>query len=224
MLGGPLKRSGFPPPSGSVTPPRCGLFLRRRSHLGAGLATLVYRAPVLQDLPAWEVDQAVNVATKRAGLERALGAVPERVTQVAMDFDHQDLSETLAAHGYQGDVPTFFVLEAVSQYLTQAGIEATFDFLAKAPAGSRLAFTYVKKSFLDGQDVGAQKLLYKSAVQKKLWLFGLDPDEVTEFLAPYGWHVLEHLDSTEVAARYVPGTGRSIQSMGIEPVVYAEKR
>ena len=193
-------------------------------NLGAGLDTLVYRAPVLQDLPAWEVDQKVNVAIKRAGLERALGAVPKRVTQVAMDFDRQDLSEVLAAHGYQGDVPTFFVLEAVSQYLTRTGIESAFDFLAKAPARSRLAFTYVKKSFLEGQDVGKQKLLYKRTVQKKLWLFGLNPDEVTEFLAPYGWHVLEHLDSTEVAARYVPATGRSMQSMGLEPVVYAEKR
>ena len=32
MLGGPRTRSSFPPPSGSVTPPRCGLFLLRRSH------------------------------------------------------------------------------------------------------------------------------------------------------------------------------------------------
>ena len=32
MLGGPLERSGFPPPSGRFTPPRCGLFLLRRSH------------------------------------------------------------------------------------------------------------------------------------------------------------------------------------------------
>ena len=32
MLGGPLERSGFPPPAGSFTPPRCGLFLLRRSH------------------------------------------------------------------------------------------------------------------------------------------------------------------------------------------------
>ena len=36
MLGGPLKRSGFPPPSGTVTPPRCGLFLRRRSQIELG--------------------------------------------------------------------------------------------------------------------------------------------------------------------------------------------
>ena len=32
MLGGPRTRSSFPPPSGSVTPPRCGLFLLRRSQ------------------------------------------------------------------------------------------------------------------------------------------------------------------------------------------------
>ena len=34
MLGGPLERSGFPPPAGSFTPPRCGLFLLRRSQAG----------------------------------------------------------------------------------------------------------------------------------------------------------------------------------------------
>ena len=33
MLGGPRERSGFPPPSGRVTPPLCGLVLLRRSQL-----------------------------------------------------------------------------------------------------------------------------------------------------------------------------------------------
>ena len=32
MLGGPHQRSGFPPPSGRVTPPLCGLVLLRRSQ------------------------------------------------------------------------------------------------------------------------------------------------------------------------------------------------
>ena len=30
-------------------------------------------------------------------------------------------------------------------------MRATFDWLAKAAPGSRLAFTYVRKSFLDGK-------------------------------------------------------------------------
>ena len=42
MLGGPRERSGFPPPSGRVTPPLCGLVLLRRSQadVRAALADL----------------------------------------------------------------------------------------------------------------------------------------------------------------------------------------
>ncbi len=38
MLGGPRERSGFPPPSGSFTPPLCGLVLLRRSQADRVLA------------------------------------------------------------------------------------------------------------------------------------------------------------------------------------------
>ena len=117
-----------------------------------------------------------------------------------------------------------FVLEAVTQYLTDDGIASTFDFLAQAPAGSRLLFTYVKRSFLDGEDVGALKFLYKATVGKGIWHFGLDPDAVADFLAPYGWHILAHRSSEEIAAGYISATGRTIRTMSIEPVVYAVKR
>jgi O-methyltransferase involved in polyketide biosynthesis len=46
---------------------------------------------------------------------------------------------------------TLFVGEAVTQYLTEQGVRATFDWLAEAAPGSRLAFTYVRKDFLDGK-------------------------------------------------------------------------
>ena len=41
MLGGPLERSGFPPPSGGFTPSRCGLFcsaVLTFGGIGAGVA------------------------------------------------------------------------------------------------------------------------------------------------------------------------------------------
>jgi hypothetical protein len=43
MLGGPRERSGFPPPSSGVTPPRCGLFLLRRSQPDEAAAELARR-------------------------------------------------------------------------------------------------------------------------------------------------------------------------------------
>ena len=193
-------------------------------NLGAGMDTLVFRSKALASLPAWEVDQPINVAAKRKGLERALGAVPDRVTQVAIDFDHEDLSQKLGDAGYAGDVPTLFIMEAVTQYLTDDGIASTFDFLSKAPSGSRLLFTYVKQSFLDGDDIGDLKLVYKGTVQKGIWHFGLEPESVVDFLAPFGWDVIAHDSSEEFAERYISTTGRSIKTMSIEPVVYAVKR
>lgn len=110
-------------------------------NLGAGLDTRVYRLPDLSNKPVWEVDQPENVEPKRARLRKLLGAVPPRVALVPIDFDCEELDTVLAAHGYPAKERTFFVWEAVTQYLTGAGIGADFDYLATAawqPSGFHL--------------------------------------------------------------------------------------
>jgi len=116
-------------------------------NLGAGFDTRAYRLPALAEVPVWEVDQPENIDAKRSRLREVLKEVPTHVTLVPIDFDHQELGAVLSSHGYAGDTRTFFIWEAVTQYLTETGIRTTFGFLAKAPAGSRLAFTYVRKDF-----------------------------------------------------------------------------
>lgn len=54
--------------------------------------------------------------------------------------------------------------------------------------------------------------------------FGLDPETVVYFLAPYGCEVVAHEGSEDITARYNPATGRTIRTMPIEPVGYAAKR
>ncbi len=193
-------------------------------NLGAGFDTLAYRLDALADVPVWEVDQPVNIEAKRSGLEKVLGEVPAHVTLVSIDFDSEDLAAALASHGYALDKKTFFILEAVTQYLTEAGIRTTFDFLAKAPTGSRLVFTYVHKDFMDGKVFYGHEFLYKKMLLKdKIWLFGMDPEDVADFLGGYGWRVLEHLGYEELAEVYVKPTGRKLESLALERVVYAEK-
>lgn len=193
-------------------------------NLGAGFDTLVYRLDALADIPVWEVDQPVNIDAKRSGLRRARPG-PTGVTLVPVDFDHQDLATELAGHSYQHDGPTFFILEAVSQYLTQAGIQATFGFLAKAKPGSRLVFTYVREDFIEGRDFrGLEPLHRKLVVDDKMWLFGLDPERVSEFLDRYGWRLVEDMGCDALAERYAKATGRALDATGIERVVHAEKR
>jgi methyltransferase (TIGR00027 family) len=193
-------------------------------NLGAGFDTRAYRLPALAALPVWEVDQPVNVEPKRARLRKLLGAVPSHVALVPIDFDREELGAVLAAHGYPAKGRTFFVWEAVTQYLTEAGIGAAFDFLATAARGSRLAFTYVRKDFLDGQLMYDGETLHKRyVVRDKLWLFGMAPEDVGTFLGSHGWDVVEHLGYEELAERYVEPTGRELSSSPIERIVYAEK-
>ena len=193
-------------------------------NLGAGFDTRAYRLPALVKVPVWEVDQPDNIDAKRSRLRRVLEEVPAHVTLVPIDFDQQELGAVLASHGYAADRKTFFIWEGVTQYLTEAGIRTTLGFFANAPAGSRLAFTYIRKDFIDGKILYDHMYLYKRFVLKdKSWLFGMEPEEMADFLAVYGWQVLEHLGYEELAEWYVKPTGRELLSTPLERMVYAEK-
>ncbi len=193
-------------------------------NLGAGFDTRVYRLPALANVPAWEVDQPGNIDAKRSRLRKVLGKVPAHVRLVPIDFDREELEAVLMAHAYDADSRTFFIWEAVTQYLTEAGIQGTFGFLAKAPAGSRLVFTYIRKDFIDGKALYGAEYLYKTMVLRdKSFLFGMNPEDVADFLGGYGWRVLEHIGYEELAERYVEPTGRQLLSTPLERMVYAEK-
>ena len=193
-------------------------------NLGAGFDTRAFRLEALADVPVWEVDQPQNNDAKRSRLEKLFTEFPPHVTLVPIDFDHEDLASVLASLGYRLDKKTFFIWEGVTQYLTEDGIRATFDFLSKAPAGSRLVFTYTPRDFIAGEVFYGQEYLYKRMVLKdKMWHYGMDPDHVDDFLGEYGWRLLEHLGYDELGEQYVKPTGRMLLSMAIERMVLAEK-
>lgn len=193
-------------------------------NLGAGFDTRAYRLPARAGVPVWELDLPENVESKRARLRKLFGAVPVHVELVPIDLDRADLSTVLLSHGYAANDRTFFVWEAVSQYLTESGVRATFDFLARAVRGSYLAFTYVRSDFLGGEVMyGLEDLHRKYVVRDKVWLFGMAPENVEDFLGAYGWSVVEHVGYEELAARYVKPTGRELASTPVERMVYALK-
>lgn len=192
-------------------------------NLGAGFDTRAYRLPALAALPVWEVDQPENITAKRDQLQKLFGVVPTHVTLVPLDFDHEALGTVLTKHGYTPNQRTFFIWEAVTQYLTAAGVRATFDFLAQAISGSLLSFTYIRKDFLEGHVMYDQASLYKQYVTPQIWRFGLAPEEVADFLGAYGWRIIEHLGYDELAERYVKPTGRALATTPLEQMVYAQK-
>ena len=193
-------------------------------NLGAGFDTRLYRFEALRNIPCWEVDQPINIAAKESVLKSVLKTVPENVTLTGINFVEQEIGELLKQSGYQAGVKTFFVWEAVSQYLNDAAVTKVFDFFAKAPAGSQLVFTYIPKDFIDGTNLYNQEKFYKRVVLKdKIWQFGFDPTTLGELLGRIGWKLVKDLGYAELSDRYVKPTGRNLGVLRIERVVYAEK-
>jgi methyltransferase (TIGR00027 family) len=192
--------------------------------LGAGFDTLAYRLARTTRIPIFEVDQPVNIARKTAAVRRALGAQPGSVRLVPLDFEHDDVMSVLADHGYRPDSRTFFVWEAVTQYLSSEAVQQTLTKLRSAPTGSRLVFTYVRRDFIDGINLYGAEGLYRRFVQRRqLWHFGLPPQEVATFLAGHGWQLSEQAGPDLIMQRYVEPTGRHLTVSPIEWTAYAEK-
>ena len=193
-------------------------------NLGAGFDTRLYRFEALRNIPCWEVDQPINITAKERVLKSALKTVPENVTLTGINFVEQEIGELLKQSGYQAGAKTFFVWEAVSQYLNDAAVKKVFDFFAKAPAGSQLVFTYIPRDFIDGTNLYNQEKFYKRVVLKdKIWQFGFDPTTLGELLGRIGWKLVKDLGYAELGDRYVKPTGRNLGVLQIERVVYAEK-
>ena len=100
--------------------------------LGAGLDTLAYRLARQTRIPIFEVDQPVNIERKAKAVRRVLGELPGSVRLVPLDFERDDVLTALAERGYRADYRTFFVWEAVTQYLTADAVHATLESLRPA--------------------------------------------------------------------------------------------
>jgi methyltransferase (TIGR00027 family) len=159
-----------------------------------------------------------NSDRKRAALQRLYGRVPDGVTLVPLDFQTQSLPDVLPLKG-----KTFFVWEAVTQYLGEDAVRSVFRYLSTAAAGSGLVFTYVREDFLSGRAMYGAEAAYKRFVlsQPPLWTFGMDPAKVAGFLAEYGWRLVEDVGPAEFTERYVQPAGRQLAVSEIERSVSA---
>jgi methyltransferase (TIGR00027 family) len=192
-------------------------------NLGAGLDTHAFQKEFRQ-VPVYEVDLPENIRYKQTKMIEVFGRVPENLNLVPVDFMQEDLASALSRAGYRQAQKTFFIWEAVTQYLSLEGVRKTFDFLARSISGSQLVFTYIDQRFIDGSDhFGLEKMYQAYRRREQIWQFGLLPDQVGSFLAEFGWSELEQVGSPEYQERYLQPRGRQLAVMPIERAVFAQK-
>lgn len=193
-------------------------------NLGAGYDTRIFRLPALSNVPVFEIDQPEIIKKKKTQLLKLFPSVPSHLKLISVDFDREDMSTKLRSNGYSFESKSFFIMEALTQYLTERGINETFEFLAKASSGSQLVFTYIRKDFFEGRVMYGWEKGYKKYVLKdKVWLFGMDPEEWPGFLKRYGWEVSEDVSYEALSPQYVKPTRRNLASAPIERILLARK-
>ncbi|QZT38252.1 SAM-dependent methyltransferase [Halosquirtibacter xylanolyticus] len=192
-------------------------------NVGAGWDTRLCRLDEVKHIPSWELDQAINISSKKEAIEQALGTFPKHIKQVCIDLNTEDPGSALEAHYFEVSKPTFFIMEAVLQYLEQGAVDRIFESLVKSPVGSYVAFTYVVDDFIQGKNIFGQHMMYKMTVKSGLWKTGFTPKSIHLYLEKYGWDIVEETGYDRLNDRYVKPTGRKLGVMPLERMVFARK-
>jgi methyltransferase (TIGR00027 family) len=141
--------------------------------LGAGFDTRCYRLQDRNRIRCFEVDGAATQNFKRQMLRRAL-VDTTGVSYIAADFVKDDWREKLRSAGFQVDLASFFLWEAVTMYLTTEAVDDTLRKIAETAAGSVVAFDYVSSEAIERPSL---YLRYSQAVMRaagERWRFGID--------------------------------------------------
>jgi methyltransferase (TIGR00027 family) len=171
--------------------------------LGAGFDTRAYRLPSAQRVITFELDHPETSHAKQATLQRAFGSLLSHVRFVEIDFNQQPMTDALHQAGFDRTRPACFIWEGVTNYLTSEAIDDTLRQIAQSATGSILLFTYIHRGVLDRPDqfFGAEKMMARLQSYGEPWTFGLYPEEIQEYLADSGLHLIEDLSVAEVWQR-----------------------
>jgi methyltransferase (TIGR00027 family) len=193
--------------------------VRQMVVLGAGYDTRAYRISAVKDVVrVFEVDRPPILERKTEVITRVLGAVPDHVTAVPLDLEHEDLWKRLTRAGFSADLSTLFVLEGLLMYLPREAVERLLDGIARhAPEGSSLLFDCVPQSLADGtlEQEGARNILAYTVERGEPILSGFAEGEVEPFLARLGFSGVTVVTSSEYGRMYYHGknAGRPISSL-----------
>jgi methyltransferase (TIGR00027 family) len=190
--------------------------------LGAGYDSRAYRLSALAAVPVVEID---HPATQRAKMQVVKARIPAgRRTHVR--FVPLDLSrEKLDAAGLDTAARTVVIWEGVTNYLTADAVDATLRSLAGTLAqGSRIVFTYVDRSALEGTGGFAGVEEWHAEVRRhgEPWTFGFDPASLPSYLADRGLRLMLDVSAREAAARYLSPLGRDEPTAGFYRIAQAE--
>ena len=175
--------------------------------LGAGFDTRALRfAHKNQGTKVFELDVATTQQPKVDILRREKVPLPKELTFVSIDFNKDDLFETLSRAGYQEGQKSLFLWEGVTMYLSVQAVDSTLDFIRRhAAPGSQVAFDYIYASVLrhENRYYGEQDIVETVSKAGEGWTFGVEEGTIETFLAARGFEIVAHHTPPELEKQYL---------------------
>jgi len=193
--------------------------------LGAGFDSRAYRIAGMNQVQVFEVDLPGTRKLKQIRIEKVLGAVPENVTLIGMNFDQENLDDILRASGFQKGKRTLFIWEGVTQYISAEAVNNTLEFVSGVSGvGSAIVFTYVLRGIIDGTARPEWFRPFLSFARKvgSPLIFGLDQVELKQYLCNRGLKLIDDVGAAEYQYLYLKQLGREMNVFEGERVAFAE--
>src|SRR5215467_7514737 len=185
--------------------------IRQIVILGAGLDTFALRSPHgARQIRIYELDHPATQGWKRQLLAQAKLALPPWLHFVAVDFEQDDLGETLVGAGFQQNSPAFFTWLGVVPYLTQDAIVSTLDYMASVQ-NSEVVFDYMEPPQAFSEEVRALVTKRTEQLEKidERWASRFEPAGIAVILRSHGFSDIKDINFQEIRSRF----GHAVQGL-----------
>jgi methyltransferase (TIGR00027 family) len=139
--------------------------------LGAGWDTRAYGPLASHEVTLFEVDAPATQAVKRAAIDKT-GLDASHVTYVSCDLNRQSWLDALKGHGFDPEKRTFILWEGVTMYLEEHAIQSTLRAVSTLPEGSRIAFDFLSREWLEDTSAGKMSRWSVQATYGESFTFG----------------------------------------------------
>lgn len=193
--------------------------------LGAGMDCRPLYIPGVDQINYFEVDHPDVINKKRKKIKKLLGKLPEHVKYVPVDFENQKLDDELHNAGYDLKSTSLFIWEGVTQYISSEANDTILKYISKATNNSKIVFTYIIKSFIEDRNIhDGVKTMHKYMRKKNnpLWIFGIYPEELSEYLSSYSLSLIEDIGSKEVSEKYIQPVNLDLTVFELERIAFAK--
>ena len=185
--------------------------IRQIVILGAGLDTFALRSPHgARQIRIYEVDHPATQAWKRQRLAEAQLALPPWLYFVPVDFERDDLGETLVGAGFQRTSPAFFTWLGVVPYLTLDAIGSTLAYIASIQ-NSEVVFDYTEspKAFSEEMRELVTKRTEQLEKMGERWASHFEPAGIATILRSHGLCDINDINFQEITSRF----GHAVQGL-----------